>query len=315
MRAEPEAAKTALSFYCDDTNPYVAPAEAFEVFLDFISAHGVRGEASFIPGISCGAHGLLSRPSTDNQRAFVELTQGAFERGLDTHMELMTHAGLYDFEADAMPADAVHEGLWLHEPDVGVADYGSYFEHIIQEAERVGVPFTGLTWPGCSCEACTSRYGELRRQGVARPNANMWQALLDLARRGRFRGSTVPCFIGSEAEGGGPRLMAADGEFGVYDLCANAGDRLGSYDNDPARADADYYVTADGQSGRIVDLVRAGAPYCLFYMHWQGMNPANGVGWDAFRLVVERVAQHLSDRVLWMRPSEYTARCHPPAGV
>jgi hypothetical protein len=313
MPAEAAAARTALSFYCDDTNPYVAPAEAFGAFLDFVSAHGVRGEASFIPGISCGAHGLLSRPASDNQRAFVELMQDAFERGLDTHMELMTHAALYDFEADAMPEDAVHEGLWLHEPDVGVADYESYFEHVIEHGERVGVRFTGLTWPGCGCEACTSRYGELRDRGITRPNPNVWQALLNLARRGRFRGRTVPCFIGSEAEGGA-HLVAGDREFGVYDLVANAGDRLGSYENAHDKVDADYYVSADGRSGRIAELVEAGAPYCLFYMHWQGVNPASGVGWDAFRQVVERVQEHLAERTAWMRPSDYTARCHASVG-
>jgi hypothetical protein len=48
----------------------------------------------------------------------------------------------------------------------------------------------------------------------------------------------------------------------------------------------------------IVELVRARAPYCLFYAHWQGLNPATGVGWDAFTGVVERVQKHLWDRMV-----------------
>ncbi len=104
--------------------------------------------------------------------------------------------------------------------------------------------------------------------------------------------------------------MAHRGRFGVYDLRANAGDRFGIWLNDPAHVDADYYISDNGRQGRIVELVRSEAPYCLFYAHWQGLNPANGVGWPAFRTVVERVQRHLGDEVTWMRPSDYTNQLH-----
>lgn len=73
---------------------------------------------------------------------------------------------------------------------------------------------------------------------------------------------------------------------------------------------ADYYISEDGESGRVVELVRGGAPHCVFYAHWQGLNPANGVGWEAFTQVVRRIRKHLGEQVVWMRPSEYTDRCH-----
>lgn len=298
--------KTVLSFYCDDTSPYVAGADAFRTFLDFVKSEGIAGESSVILGIGAEAHGLLSRPATDNERAYIEQVQRAFECGVDTHMELMTHGGLYDFERDCVPQDAIHEGLWLHEPEVPVEAYESYFGHVIQEGEKIGVRFTGVTRPGCSCDACTRRYRELRDSGVTHVNPNAWQALLNLARRGKFRGRTVPCFVHPDEEHYGARLTAADGDYGVYDLIANAGDRFGIWENDPARVNADYYISADGKSGRIVELVRAGAPYCIFYAHWQGLNPATGVGWQAFKQVVGRVRQFLGDQVVWMRPSEYT---------
>jgi len=83
-------------------------------------------------------------------------------------------------------------------------------------------------------------------------------------------------------------------------------DRFGYWLNSPEYVDADYYISADGQSGRIVDFARAQAPYCMFYSHWQGLNPVNGVGWKAFTQVVRRVQKHLHEEVIWMRPSEYT---------
>jgi hypothetical protein len=301
--------KTVLSFYCDDTSPYGRPPEAFKTFLDFVSSQGIAGESSVILGIG-GA--LLSRPTSDAQRTYIEQVQRAFDCGIDANMELMTHGGLYDFKEYRVPEDAPHEGLWLHEPAVSVEDYESYFGHILEEGEQIGVKFTGVTWPGCGCEVCTRRYAELRQAGITAVNPNVGRALLNLARQGKFRRRTVPCFIHPDESFSGARLMASDGPYAVYDLIANVGDWLGSYDNTPARVNADYYISADGSAGRIVDLVHAGAPYAVFYAHWQGLNPATGVGWRAFTEVIARVKRFLGDRVTWMRPSDITEQYHAP---
>ena len=82
----------------------------------------------------------------------------------------------------------------------------------------------------------------------------------------------------------------------------------------PPRVNPDYYITADGKSGIVVRHVQAGAPYCIWYAHWQGLNPAKGVGWRAFTTVVERIRKHLRERVVWMRPSEITDRYHKAGG-
>ena len=298
--------RTVLSFYCDDTNPYSAPPEAFKAFLDFASSEGIAGESSVILGYQWAEQGLLSRPTTDIQRAFIEQLPRAYACGIDSHCELLTHGGLYDLRANCVPEGAIHEGVWTYEPDVSVETYESYLEHIIAEGERIGVRFTGVTWPGCGCDSCAQRYQVLRERGVTQPNPHIWRALLNLAKRGGFRGHTVPCFVASWVEQCAARPMAIEGEHAVYDLPPTAADRFGLWLNASDKVDADYYITADGRSGRMVDLVRAGAPYCIFYAHWQGLNPANGVGWDAFRQVVARTRKHLGDRVVWMRPSEYT---------
>jgi hypothetical protein len=303
--------KTVLSFYLDDTSPYGRPPEAFKTFLDFVSAEGIKGESSVILGAGAESYGLLSRPTMDLQKAYIEQLHRAFACGIDSHMELMTHGGLYDFETGRIPEGAQHEGVWLHEPEVSLEAYQSYFGHILAEGERIGVRFTGVTWPGCSCEACTRRYAELRKSPSYGINPNVWKALLNLAKAGKFRGRTVPCF--TESGRTELKLMAREGEYGVYDFFPNARDRFGIWENSPQHVDADYYITGDGERGRIVELVRAGAPYCLFYAHWQGLNPATGVGWKAFTEVIERVHKHLGDQVVWMRPSEYTDLCHQSA--
>ncbi len=298
--------KTVLSFYVDDTNPYVAPPAAFKTFLDFISAEGAAGESSVILGYDWDEHGHLERPQGDVISAYVEQVQRAYACGIDSHCELFTHSRLFDFRKNSMPEGAGHEGIWLYEPAITVEEYQSYLSNILAEGARLGISFTGLTWPGCGCDICTRRYQELRDQGVNKPNPHLWQALLNLARTGHFRGHTVPCFFDAEKEAARAHLMASTGSYGVFDLPPNAGDHFGIWLNDPQYVDADYYISEDGQSGRIVDLVRAQAPYCLFYTHWQGVNPANGVGWQAFTRVIRRVQKHLGDHVEWMRPSEYT---------
>ena len=302
--------KTVLSFYCDDTSPYGLPSDAFETFLDFVSAEGIAGESSVILGYNWEENGLLSRPTTAHKQAYIEQLQRAYECGIDAHLELMTHGGLYDFESDRVPENAKHEGIWLYEPDVPVESYQSYFANIIAEGEKIGVCFTGMTWPGCGCDACQQRYGELHEQEITEVNPNVWQALLNLAKQEKFRGRTIPCFIGGEEDRCAARLKAGEGACGVYDLRTNAADRFGIWLNDPDYVDADYYITADGESGRVVELVRAGAPYCLFYAHWQGLNPANGIGWETFTRVIGRIQKHLGDQVVWMRPSAYTDQVH-----
>jgi hypothetical protein len=298
--------KTVLSFYCDDTNPYTAPPEAFKTFLNFTASEGIAGEASVIFGYDWAENGLISRPATRDQSAYLEQVQRAFSCGIDSHFELMTHDGLFDFDTGQIPPGAIHEGLWMFEPTVSVAEYEAYFANILAEGERLGIRFTGLTQPGCGCPACSQRFRELNVVNMNEPNPNVWQALLNLAKTGRFRGPTVPCFFGGALEHGSARRVASGERHAVYDFQPNTEDRFGLWLNAPDRVDVDYYITADGQSGRIVDLARAGAPYCLFYAHWQGLNPVNGVGWKAFTQMVQRVQKYLQEEVIWMRPNAYT---------
>jgi hypothetical protein len=308
---KPRQGKMILSFYCDDTSPGVAGAKAFETFLDYCARQGIAGEASAILGMS--GHSM-SRAPNEEEKAFLRQVRRAWDCGIGTHMELMTHRGLFDFDANREKEDARHEGLWLYEPAVTVEEYQRYFAGILTEGQHAGVRFTGLTWPGCGCEVCTKRYAELRASGHKASNPAMWTALLNVAKEGRFRGRTVPCFFDSSETEGAIHRKASEGRFGVYDLTPNAGDHFGIWENNPARVDPDYYIAADGKSGILLRHLQAGAPYCTWYAHWQGLNPAKGVGWPAFTKVVERIGTHLRDRVIWLQPSEITDRYHVAGG-
>ena len=118
----------------------------------------------------------------------------------------------------------------------------------------------------------------------------------------------MPCFFGSSETDFGAHPKASNGTCAVYDLMPNAGDRFGIWENSPALVDPDYYITDDGERGIIIDHLRAGSPYCIWYAHWQGLNPATGVGWGAFTTVVGRIERHLPGRVEWLRPSQIPER-------
>lgn len=307
----PRRRKTILSFYCDDASPYAAGAESFKTFLDFCAEHHLAGEASCILGM--GGHSMVRNPN-EQEQIFLRQVQRAWKCGIDTHMELMTHHGRFDFPGNCDPEGEVHEGLWLYEPATTAEQYENYIGAILAEGQRAGIKFTGLTWPGCGCKVCEKRYAQLRADGHTQPNPALWEALLSLAKQKKFRGRTVPCFFEASETQYGLHSKAQAGRCAVFDLMPNAMDHFGIWENNPARVDPDYYISADGKSGIIVRRVEAQAPYCLWYSHWQGLNPAKGVGWRAFTTVAERIRQHLADRVVWMRPSDITAHYHRSDG-
>ena len=302
--------KTVFSFYVDATNPYDAPAEALGIFLDYCRSHGLAGEISAILGFGWEAHGLLTQPKTAEKEAFLAQLRRTDTCRLDTNFELMTHAGVFDFAQQCIPSGAMHEGIWLYHRDVAVDTYQAYFEHIAAAGALEGIRFSGVTFPGCSCAACVSGHKALQAQGICDPSPAAWQALLNLAKMGHFRQHTLPCFILGAEENPAARLLLGEEVCGVYDLPPNARDCFGTWRNLPEDVNADYYISADGQSGRMVELVRAGAAYCMFYTHWQGVNPLTGIGWPAFTQVMKRVEKYLGDAIEWMRPSDYLERVH-----
>jgi hypothetical protein len=300
-----------LSFYMDDTNPRNVKAQAYKDFLDYCQDNGIKGESSLILGYN--GKSLVQNPD-DNQRLYIKLAKASYRKGIDSHMEIMTHGELFDFKAGKTNEDGIHEGLWLHEPGVKVAEYQDYFSNILNEGRKSGIKFTGLTWPGCSCNACTLRYAELKKSGPLRINNAAFEALLNLAKQEKFRSRVISIFYESSETKFGIFQRAAQGKYGVYDLMPNARDRFGIWSNAPEHVDPDYYISEDGKSGIILQHLNNNVPYCMWYMHWQGLNPEKGVGWEAFKKVNERIRKHLKDQVIFMRPSDIVTSYHDAGG-
>lgn len=300
-----------LSFYLDDVNPEIVKSDAYVDFLNFCKINGIRGEMSFIPGYNGKS---IIRDHDQNQLTYLENVKLAWSEGIDSHMEIMTHSTLFDFQAGKKRDDGIHEGLWLHEPGVTVKEYQDYFSSILTEAEKSSIKFTGLTWPGCGCEACTRRYEELKKLGPLHITDNAFQALLNLTKQNRFRNMVIPVFYEANEKEFGVFKRAAEGKYGIYDLMPNAMDHFGIWENSRDHVDPDYYITDDGKSGIILKHLENNDPYCMWYMHWQGVNPEKGVGWEAFKTVTGRIKKHLNGQIQWMRPGDIVTAYHASGG-
>ena len=300
-----------LSFYLDDTNSQIVTAGAYKIFTGYCSENGIKGEASFIPGY--GGKSIIRNPDK-NQSDYMKYVSDAWNKGIDSHMEIMTHNTLFNFAAGEKNQAGIHEGLWLHEPGVNEKEYYDYFASIVAEADKAGIKYTGLTWPGCGCEACTKRYAELRKEGPLHISQEAFNALLKLAKQNKFRGRVLPVFYESDEKTCRIYKRAAEGKYGIYDLMPNALDHFGIWENSPAKVNPDYYITDDGKSGIIIQHYENNEPYCMWYGHWQGLNPEKGVGWNAFKTVNERIRKHLSDKVIFMRPSDIVTAYHDAGG-
>jgi hypothetical protein len=152
------------------------------------------------------------------------------------------------------------------------------------------------------------RWQQMNAAGTNHVNPELWQALLTLARDGKFGETVVPCFV--DVPNGGPmtELMAANGDAAIYDVRPDLGgeDRLGF----GGIIDPDFYINETSTSGAIVELLRAGAPRCIFNVHWSSMNPVNGRGWHAFCQIVKRIHKYHRNDIEWMPPTEYVKRLH-----
>jgi hypothetical protein len=67
---------------------------------------------------------------------------------------------------------------------------------------------------------------------------------------------------------------------------------------------ADAFLTADGQRGRLVDVITRGEP-AILVCHWTGIH-FNGLelGFQILQEVARRLREHFADRIAWMKLSE-----------
>lgn len=287
-----------LYYFCmhvrQELNPPLAatiPVSLLEQFIEVIQANGVRGDFTVVPypaGLGSIAEGLPGFDDTELQ-CWLELVRNHVTPAFDIHPELLTHTRALDLETRRMLDVSEHE--WSSHQDE--ATLTVYLERAMSILKDVELPNHGITQP-CGFAGDEDLYA--RAILAAEKSVNGRQRthyFLDVL---PDHPRPVPYCRLAKPETG-EYVVSVPSAFSDAFWSANDGDT-------EAANMADYYLTSDGRRGRIVDRLNVGCPL-IFHTHWQSLY-GNGslAGLEGLRILVSRIAQHLGDRVQWMKISE-----------
>ena len=278
--------------------PHEIPDSFVRKFGEWCHEQGVRGKYSIVPYPSCVGRvdrelpGWTRRELDDS----LNLVRTLMMPDWDIHPEMITHTRVIDTKTGHpyphIGREWIENWNWTDGKSVDhLADYISYALRILK---NVGLPCEGITTPG--------DFGQNVLPELA-------QATLESC-RDVFQAEIPHYFRHSIREGSAsvaPRIEYASGIDGpdprcVVSIIACTGDWTGGWDCS-SHGDADLFITADLDRGRLVDVIDRGEP-ALLLAHWTGIY-FNGqeIGFRVFQEVVRRLHAKY-DNLIWMKNSE-----------
>jgi hypothetical protein len=278
--------------------PVEIPDAFVRKFGEWAAEHGVKGKYSIVPYPACV--GRLDRmlPGWTQQELqdSLNLVRSVMLPNWDIHPEMVTHTRVIDIRTGHPHPEHSLKFMenWEWTTGRSVDEIASYQAYALQILKNVGLPCEGITTPG--------GFGNKALPQLA-------QATLESV-RDVFK-AEIPHYFrhlydkGSESVA--PRVEYASGLDGpeprcVVSIIGCSGDWTGGWDN-TTPGGVDKFISADLQSGRIVDVIQRGEP-ALMLAHWTGMY-WNGqeLGFKIFQEVVRRLHQRFN-HLVWMKLSE-----------
>lgn len=282
-----------------------APNDERTIPLDFMEAWcrwtqeaGIRGDFTVLP-YPAGLGRIddrLEGYDTGEMRAWIALAQEFIMPQFDIHCEILTHTNALDLKTWRMREESEHG--WMETQDE--ATLTEYFTTAMRILGEAGLPNNGLTQP-CTYSGDEAMY-----------------ARAILAAEKAVNGRKVShnfLHLDSVAHAVPPRITHLDSEAGeaivsiwaaTNDYVWNTQARDGSERSMTPETLADRFLTADGQGGRLAELLRGGGPLVLV-THWQSLySNSLRLGLRAYQEMAARVASLLGDRVQWRKLSDIT---------
>ena len=277
--------------------PVVHPESFTREFAEYCLDEGVKGKFSVVP---CPAalgridHGLplFSRVQ---QESWLDMCREFIVPNYDITPEMMTHTFVVDLET-LKPVDP---NLWEQwgwdrlptDREELVTDYIALACEILR---NVGLTPAGVTSPG----------------GFGNP-LDFYARCAEAACR-RVTGNPTPYLFKRVSDGAVETPVwypDRDNGTAMGEIIAGTGDWTGSWTG-YGEVNADKYITADLQGGRLPALIDAGDPAVLI-SHWQGfygLHDADRRGFNAFKTVVRRLKERdpAGERTRWRKCSEIT---------
>jgi len=278
------------------------PAEIPDAFVrkfgTWCAEQGVKGKYSIVPYPACV--GRLDRVlpgwTTKELRSSIELVRTLMMPNWDIHPEMVTHTRVIDLRTGQPYAECTPKFMENWEWSVGrsadeLADYMAYALSILK---NVGLPCEGITTPG--------GFGSKARPQLAQATADSLRAVFAVDVPHYFRD-----VIAAGSQSVAPLVQNAAGLDGPDPRCvvhtiACTGDWTGGWDCS-AVGGADKFITADGSSGRMVEVIARGEP-AIALSHWSGIY-YNGqeTGFKVLQEVVRRLHARF-DNLQWMKLGE-----------
>lgn len=278
--------------------PHEIPDSFVRKFGEWCAEHGVKGKYSIVPYPACVGRidrmlpGWTQRELNDS----LQLVRTVMLPNWDIHPEMVTHSRVIDTKTGHPYPDHSLKFMenWEWTTGRSADEIANYLAYALQILKNVGLPCEGITTPG--------GFGNKALPQLA-------QASLESVRD--VFGAEIPHYFrhlyseGSESVA--PRVEYASGldthdPRCVVSIIGCTGDWTGGWDNTPPEG-VDKFISADGKSGRMVDIIERGEP-ALALAHWTGIW-WNGqeLGFKVWQEVVRRLHARF-DNLLWMKLSE-----------
>jgi len=278
--------------------PSEIPDAFVRKFGEWCAAQGVKGKYSIVPYPACVRRldrflpGWTQRELNDS----LDLVRTVMAPNWDLHPELVTHTRVLDLRTGQPYPEASLKFMenWEWTTGKSTDEIASYMAYALRILKNAGLPSEGITTPG--------GFGNQARPQLA-------QATLQSVRD--VYGAEIPHYFRDLHDQGdasvAPRVEYASGLEGpdprcVVSMVGCTGDWTGGWDCTQPEG-ADRFITADLQTGRLVDVIQRGEP-AFMVAHWTGIY-WNGqeLGFKIFQEVVRRL-QARFDHLVWMKLSE-----------
>jgi hypothetical protein len=273
------------------------PVDFLSRFIDVIARRGIKGKFSVLPypaGLGAITDGWSGCDKGGLNR-WLDLVRQDVTPQMDITPEILTHAKTLDLESFKLLPQ--NEREWSrYQSAATMTPYISYALEILNAAD---LEATGVTSPWDFGIDVEGEYQVAIRDAMRQVNgrAQTWYFLHEENEKTDFR-SHVTYRLGDAWQ---------------VSLCSQVSDQLWNTMNstetegDYINSVADDYLSADGKSGRLAELFRAGTPI-VWCTHWQSLY-SNGrmTGLQALDEIGRRIDTLWGDAVKWMKCNELAA--------
>jgi hypothetical protein len=285
--------RTYLSHWRDMEKSTIIPNAFLKKVADWMVKEGIKGKTTLLP---CpGGYGYLDGPvknySEDQRKELINIFKKDFSKNFDITPEILTHTMGMDLKTGQL----TNMPEYKYVATLNEEQLTDYFAKALQVLKNVGIVAPGIT----QCNSYTGDFGLYSRAVLAAE-----KRVNNISRTFYFNDAEA------DKKKVDSKVMINDGKNSVVSVVsAIRADEPFWYalygEGDPQQL-ADYFISADGKSGRFIDLLSTNSPI-VFHAHGQTLY-SNGaeIGFKSLQEVIKRTKKYLGDKVVWMKVSEFS---------